>query len=100
MTSASVALTVIPAQAVVPEAVKAGCCAKMKLDAPANDCGHHAPKSTQEKECCAACVVGLALFLTPSTSFVYPSSGQESFAAFFLHEQLRSHRPPVPPPRA
>jgi hypothetical protein len=100
VTSASIAVAVVPAQAVVPQVVKAGCCASLKTEAPANDCGHHAPKSNQEKECCAACVFGLALFLTRAAPFVYPPSGEESFAAYFLHEQARSQRPPVPPPRA
>ena len=100
VTSASIAVAVIPAQAAVPQVVKAGCCAKMKMDAQANDCGHHAPKSDQEKECCAACVFGLALFFTPATPFVYSPSGEESFASLSIHEHVRSDRPPVPPPRA
>ena len=100
VTSASIAVAVIPAQAVVPQVVKAGCCAKMKMDAQANDCGHHAPKSDQEKECCAACVFGLALFFTPATPFIYSPSGEESFATLSIHEHVRSDRPPVPPPRA
>jgi hypothetical protein len=98
VTSASIAVAVIPAQAAVPQVVKAGCCAKM--DAPANDCGHHAPKSDQEKECCAACVFGLALFFTPVTPFIYSPSGEESFATLSVHEHVRSDRPPIPPPRA
>ena len=100
LTSASIAVAVIPAQAVVPQVVKAGCCAKMKMDAPANDCGHHAPKSDPEKECCAACVFGLALFFTPATPFIYSPSGEESFASLAIHDHVRSDRPPVPPPRA
>jgi hypothetical protein len=100
VTCASVAVAVIPAQAAVPQVVKAGCCAKMKMDAQANDCGHHAPKSDQEKECCAACVFGLALFFMPATPFVYSPSGEESFVMLAVREHVRSHRPPVPPPRA
>jgi hypothetical protein len=100
VTSASIAVAVIPAQAVVPQVVKAGCCAKMKMDAQANDCGQHAPKSDQEKECCAACVFGLALFFTPATPFFYPPTGEESFATLSMSEYVRSDRPPVPPPRA
>jgi hypothetical protein len=98
VTSASFAVAVIPAQAVVPQA-KAGCCAKMKMDAPANDCGHRAPKSDQEKQCCASCVFCLAI-LVRTTSFVYPPTGEESFATVVVRERVRSHRPPVPPPRA
>ena len=100
ITSASIAAAVVPAQAVVPQVVKPGCCAKVKMDEPANDCGHHAPKSNQEKECCAVCVLGLALFLSPATPFVYPPTGDESFATLAFREQVRSDRPPVPPPRA
>ena len=100
VTSASIAVAVIPAQAVAPQVVKAGCCAKMKMDAPANDCGHHAPKSNQEKECCAACVFCVAVLSPATTPFVYPPTGSESFAVLSIREHVRSHRPPVPPPRA
>jgi hypothetical protein len=100
VTSASIAVAVIPAQATVPQVVKAGCCAKMKMDVQANDCGHHAPKSDQEKECCAACAFGLALFFTSATPFVYLASGPESFPTVSICEHVRSRRPPVPPPRS
>jgi hypothetical protein len=100
LASASIAVAGIPAQAVVPQVVKAGCCTKMKMDPQANDCGHHAPKSDQEKECCAACVFGLALFFTPVTPFVYSPSGEEYFATLSIRGHVRSDRPPVPPPRA
>lgn len=100
LTSASIVVAVIPAQAAVPQVVKAGCCAKVKMDASANDCGHHAPRSNQEKECCVACVFGLALFFTPATPFVHAPSGEESFATIAIREHVRSSRPPVPPPRA
>jgi hypothetical protein len=97
-TSVAIAVAVIPAQAMLPQG-KAGCCATMKMDGPANDCGHHAPKSNQEKECCAACMSCLAV-LSSVTPFVYPPTGEESFAAFAVSEHVCSHRPPVPPPRA
>jgi hypothetical protein len=70
------------------------------MDAPANGCGHHAPKSDQEKQCCAACAFGLGLFLTSVTPFVYSPSGEESFATVSARAHIRSRRPPVPPPRA
>ncbi len=98
--SASIAVAVIPAQAAVPRVVKAGCCAKMKMDAQAKDCGHHAPKSDQDKQCCSGCVFCLAILLSGTTSFAYPSTGEESFATASIREHVRSHRPPVPPPRA
>jgi hypothetical protein len=98
LTSASIAVAVVPTQAAVPQ-TKAGCCAKMKMDAPANDCGHHAPKSSQEKECCAGCVFCLAI-LVKTIPLVYPPTGEESFTTVAIREHVRSHRPPVPPPRA
>jgi hypothetical protein len=100
LTSASIAVAIVPAQAVVPQVVKAGCCAKMKMDAQADDCGHHAPKSDQEKECCAACVHCVAILSSATRPFVYPPTGEESFAALSIREHVLSHRPPVPPPRA
>jgi hypothetical protein len=100
VTSVSIAVAAIPAQAALPQAVQAGCCAMMKLDAPANDCGHHAPKSTQDKQCCSGCMFCLAVLGSATKSFVYPPTGEESFAALSIHERIRSDRPPVPPPRA
>jgi hypothetical protein len=95
--STAIAVAVIPVQAMAPQA-KAGCCATMRMDAPGDDCGHHAPTSNQEKECCAACMSCLAV-LWSATPFVYSPTGEESFAAFTISGQPRSHRPPVPPPR-
>lgn len=97
--SASITVTAIPAQAALPQVVKAGCCAAMKKDAPANDCGHHSPKSNEDKQCCSMCAFCLAILPT-KTPFVYPPTGEESFAMLSIHERIRSDRPPVPPPRA
>jgi len=100
VTSASIAVALVPARAVTPLVVKAGCCATMKMDAQAKDCGHHAPKSDQEKDCCAACLPCVAILSSTARPFVYPSTGEESFAPLSVSEHARSHRPPVPPPRA
>src|SRR5216110_2221971 len=100
VTSASIAVAVIPAQAAVPLVLKAGCCAKMKMGVQDNDCGHHSPKSDQDKQCCSGCVFCLAVLLPAPTRFVYPPIGEESFATLSVRDHIRSHRPPVPPPRA
>ena len=97
---ASIAAAVIPAQAAAPLVLKAGCCARMKMDAPANDCGHHAPKSEHDKQCCSGCVFCLGALLPATKPFVYPPSGEESFVTLSIREHVRSDRPPVPPPRA
>jgi hypothetical protein len=95
----SMPLAILPAQAAISQIEKADCCAKINSAAPANDCDQHAPKSEQDKQCCAACVFGLGLFLSTATPFVYPPIGEESFATLSIREHVRSHRPPVPPPR-
>jgi hypothetical protein len=97
--SCAIALAVTPAQSAVPIVEKADCCAKVKMGGQANDCGHHAPRSDQDKQCCAGCVFCLAI-LVRTAPFVYPPTGEESFAAFSMREHVRADRPPVPPPRA
>lgn len=97
--SASIAVAAIPTQAVLPQVVKAGCCAAMTKDAQPNDCGHHSPKSNEDKQCCLTCAFCLAV-LTPKTPFVYPPTGEESFATLAIRGLVRSQQPPVPPPRA
>jgi hypothetical protein len=97
--SCAVGLAAVPAQMPVPQIEKADCCAKANADGANHECDRHAPKSNDEKQCCAACAFGLALFFAPATSFIYPPAGDQSFAAFISTEHLRSERPPVPPPR-
>jgi hypothetical protein len=98
--SCSLALAAIPAQAPVAQIEKASCCAKMKTKSATNGCDRPAPKSDQEKQCCAACAFGCALFVASATPFIYPPVGEETFAAFLSREHTRSQPPPVPPPRA
>jgi hypothetical protein len=98
--SASIALAMVPVQSAVPQIEKTSCCAKTKVKEPAKDCGHPAPKSDQEKQCCAACAFGLGLFLTSTAPFIHPPSTEESFATISARARIRAHRPPVPPPRA
>jgi hypothetical protein len=98
--SSSIATAVMPARTAVAQPAKTSCCAKAKKDALAKDCEHQAPKSEQDKQCCVACPLCVALFLTRATPFVYPTSGEESFATVFERAQALSYRPPVPPPRA
>src|SRR5205814_8681693 len=95
----SMPLAILPAQTAVPQVEEASCCATMKSTASANDCDQHAPKSEQDKQCCAACIYGLGLFVSTAPPFVYPPTGDESFATLSIREHVRSHRPPVPPPR-
>lgn len=98
--SCSIAFAAIPRQAPLPETEKTSCCSKKKTESAGRACDHRPPKSNQDRQCCAACQFGLSLFVTAGAPFVYPPVGNESFAAFIASERTRSHRPPVPPPRA
>ena len=96
---ASLGFAAIPTR-VAAEQIKTGCCAMMKKEAAARDCGQHAPKSNEDKQCCSLCIFCLATLASMATPFVYPPMGEETFAAFISREHARSQRPPVPPPRA
>lgn len=96
--SCSLTLAAIPAQAAIPQK-KASCCAKTKVDAPANDCSHQTPRSNEDKQCCSMCAFCVAVLSTTPLLF-YPPVGEQPFASFTASERTRSHRPPVPPPRA
>ncbi|PYI94189.1 MAG: hypothetical protein DME97_01600 [Verrucomicrobia bacterium] len=100
--SCSIAVAAVPsrASAPVPQAEKTSCCAKTKPESTTRDCDRHAPKPDPDKQCCALCTFGLALFAGFTTPFVYPPVGDETFAAYISSEHSRSQRPPVPPPRA
>jgi hypothetical protein len=91
-------LAVVPVQA-APKIEKTKCCAKTNAKTTADDCAQHAPKSDQEKQCCAACVICAAVLPISAMGFVYPPTGDESFARFLVRELIRSDRPQVPPPR-
>jgi hypothetical protein len=97
--SCSIAFAAIPTQVAVPQMEKADCCAKMKGEAATNGCDKHAPKSNDDKQCCSLCAFCVAILAT-TTPFVYAPTGEEFFASFLDREQIRSDRPPVPPPRA
>jgi hypothetical protein len=97
--SSSIATAVLPARTVVAQPAKSTCCAKAKNDASAKDCEHQAPKSDPDKQCCVACPLCIALFLTRTNPFVYPASDRESFAAISARADPLPHQPPVPPPR-
>jgi hypothetical protein len=97
--SCSVAFAARPPQAPVPQSEKPSCCAKAKGEAANNGCDRPAPKSNEDKQCCSLCAFCVAILAT-MTPFVYAPTGEQFFAAFLNHEQIRAHRPPVPPPRA
>ena len=98
--ASSLAFAAVPHQPRMPEIEKTDCCTKMKADAADQECNHQAPKPDPDKQCRSVCALCLAGVLTAATLFVYPPNGDETFAAYISSEHTRSHRPPVPPPRA
>lgn len=99
--SLSVALAVLPLPAVaMPLPHKsAECCAKITSGHDAKACGRQMPKSTPDRECCAACTVGLVLIAGASSPVIIPARAGESLALVNLDTHRRTERPPVPPPR-
>jgi hypothetical protein len=95
----SLLFAVVPVQASARPTEDVKCCAKMKAKAETENCANHAPKSDQEKQCCAACVFCVADFVAPAIPFIYPSTGSEAFRDFVCRELVRSDKPQVPPPR-
>jgi hypothetical protein len=88
-----------PLQSALPLPGRSDCCAKMKMNEPQNDCSKEAPKSKQDRQCCATCVIGLDLFIASATPLATTQPGDESFPLYHLQERSRSERPPTPPPR-
>src|SRR4051812_38215880 len=98
--SGSIAFAVVPSQTAISHSVKTSCCAKAQTEKATDGCARHAPKSDQEKQCCAGCLFCLAVLSGSAAPFVYPPTGEESFAAFAARGLARPHRPRVPPPRS
>lgn len=86
-----------PLQSARPQSMGSRCCATMQERQ--NDCAKHMPKSKQDQQCCATCVLTLDLFIGGRIPLPAPSSADECFALYPLNERFRSDRPPTPPPR-
>ena len=89
-----------PRHPLAPEIAKTDCCALMAAAASSHECERHTPKPDPDQDCCANCPFSLAILATANTPFVYPPTGDETFAAYISAGHFLPHRPPVPPPRA
>jgi hypothetical protein len=96
----SVVSMTLPAKGSPPVAEKMSCCAT-KSSAGSN---HHDEENQsgkpQDGQCCPACALALALFLAPSTPWLFPPNGGEIFSMAADDLASRLDQPPVPPPRA
>src|SRR4051794_1062236 len=73
----AIALAALPAQKPLAPTGKMSCCAKAKTEKATDGCARHAPKSDQEKQCCAGCLFCLAVLSGSAAPFVYPPTGEE-----------------------
>jgi hypothetical protein len=90
-----------PSQILFAQPAHSNCCAGMESSHhPKNDCGGKAPQSKEDRQCCAACALGLALCPEEAAGLLVSPEGDERFAVLILNERSRSDRPPTPPPRA
>jgi hypothetical protein len=98
--SASISTIVLPVQAKMMQKPKTGCCEHITAANNDGDCGGHPAKPMPDRQCCAACGLGLTLFLATSTLLIYsPAEGQTIYSNL-VSKSERSDQPPVPPPRA
>ena len=96
----ALATAIVPLQATPPSVREADCCAGMKIAADGPHCAKHAPKSAEEQQCCAACILRLGLIASATAVPLYPPRADQSFAPFLRDGQVRFEKPPVPPPRS
>ena len=89
----------VPVRAAARTAQQASCCASMKMDARLMDCVHQTPPSEEEKRCCAACPLFLAVLLNAEETLFHPPLGEGRFVSALLVDYFRSDQPAVPPPR-
>jgi len=98
--SASISTIVLPVQAKMVQTPKTDCCEHMTAPNNDGDCGGNPAKPSPDRQCCAACALGLTLFSASSTPLIYsPAEGQTISSGLVLKSE-RSDQPPVPPPRA
>src|SRR6266404_7304415 len=79
--SASISTIVLPLEAKIVQMPKTACCEHMTLPNSDGDCGGHPAKPMPDRQCCAACGLGLTLFLATSTPLIYsPAEGQRIYS--------------------
>jgi hypothetical protein len=98
--SASISTIVLPVQAKIVQKPKTGCCEHMTAPNNDGDCGGNPAKPSPDRQCCAACALGLTLFLATSTPLIYSSAQGQTIYSDLISKSERSDQPPVPPPRA
>src|SRR5438270_13638747 len=93
--SASISTIVLPLQAKIVLKPKTGCCEHMTAPNNDGDCGSDPAKPSPDRQCCAACALGLALFLTTSMPLIYSIMEGKTIYLDFLSTIERSDRPHV-----
>jgi hypothetical protein len=96
--SASLSISLIPAQANVVPPAKSDCCAKQLVANQHHGCGKDAPNSAQDQQCCATCFACVAVVQT-ATLIPKRSENEQSYTTLSESVMGRTQRPLVPPPR-
>jgi hypothetical protein len=94
-----IALTLPMRAAPAPPQPKRNCCGHAPTQDAQKHC-HHQQQQSTEGHCCAACPIGLSLFLTPPSRLIFSRERGEQLVADSSAQMARFERPPVPPPRA
>ncbi len=96
-----IALTLPMRVSAAPQPVKMSCCAHAGDHAADNHCNHEAPqKSDEAQQCCAACAIGLTLFVTAREALIFSADRGDKLIGESAGKTSRLEQPPVPPPRA
>ena len=96
-----IATTPLSLRAPLPQITRSSCCAfGTTAGGQSDDCGRHSPNSKQDRQCCANCFIPVVASLNSASGLIPPTPDAEEFPCLVTHEQGRTDRPPVPPPRA
>ncbi len=84
----------LPAQEKIHPATSK-CCMLMKQDG----CDQQPVNSSEQPQCCPACLICFALPAVAGAPFVSAPTGKESFALLSVTPSARPEQPELPPPR-
>src|SRR5438128_10785530 len=94
----SIFAVTLPVRAEVPQPPQHRMSCGAHMAGERGHCGGGEPVKSQDRQC-PACAVGLSLFLTSASVFIFSTEHGEKLVREIAASSSRSDRPPVPPPR-